>query len=72
VHLGGGGFTTLPNEDAFALERRSVAHARAGGGLLISLRWRIIVRLEATSTVLFDAASYRNVQSYVAGLGSYF
>jgi SH3 domain-containing protein len=72
VHLGSGGFTTLPNEDAFALERRTRMHARAGGGLLVSLRWRIILRLEATNTALFDAASYRNVQSYVAGLGSYF
>jgi hypothetical protein len=38
----------------------------------VSLRWRIILRLEATHTVLFDADSYDNVQSYVAGLGSYF
>jgi hypothetical protein len=72
LSLGSGGFSTLPNEDAFALERRTWLHARAGGGLLFSLRWRIILRLEATNTVLFDADSYRNAQSYVAGLGSYF
>jgi hypothetical protein len=72
LHLGGGGFTSLPNEDAFALRRQTLAHARAGGGLLASLRWRIVLRLEATNTVLFDADSYRNAQSYVAGLGSYF
>jgi hypothetical protein len=72
LSLGSGGFSTLPNEDAFALERRTLLHARAGGGLLISLRWRIILRLEATNTALFDADSYRNVQSYTAGLGSYF
>jgi hypothetical protein len=72
VSLGTGGFTTLPNDDAFALEERTRFHARAGGGLLVSLRWRIILRLEAMNTVLFDAASYANAQSYVAGLGSYF
>jgi len=72
VSLGGGGFTTLPNDDAFALEERTRAHARAGGGLLVSLRWRIILRLEVMHTVLFDADSYAGAQSYVAGLGSYF
>lgn len=72
VSLGAGGFHSLPNDDAFALQERSSFHARAGGGLLVSLRWRIILRLEALNTVLFDAASYANAQSYVAGLGSYF
>lgn len=72
VSLGGGGFSYLPNDDQFALSERSLLHARAGGGLLVSLRWRIILRLEATNTVLFDADSYDNTQSYVAGLGSYF
>jgi hypothetical protein len=72
VSLGGGGFTRLPNDDAFALREQSLLHARAGGGLLVSLRWRIILRLEATHTVLFDADSYDNAQSYVGGLGSYF
>lgn len=72
VSLGVGGFSNLPNEDQFALSERNLLHARAGGGLLVSLRWRIILRLEATHTILFDADSYDNVQSYVAGLGSYF
>lgn len=72
LSLGTGGFTTLPNADAFTQRAETLLHARAGGGLLVSLRWRIILRLEATNTVLFDADSYRNVQSYVGGLGSYF
>jgi hypothetical protein len=72
VSLGTGGFSTLPNEDAFALRKQTLFHARAGGGLLVSLRWRIILRIEANNTVLFNASSYRNAQSYVAGLGSYF
>lgn len=72
LSLGGGGFTTLPNDDAFALSRETVFHSRAGGGLLVSLRWRMIVRLEASHMLLFTADSYRATQSYVGGLGSYF
>jgi len=72
VSIGAGGFTSLPNDDQFASSERTLLHARAGGGLLVSLRWRIILRLDATNTVLFDADSHDNVQSYVAGLGSYF
>jgi hypothetical protein len=70
--LGGGGFTTLPNDDAFALRRETVFHARAGGGFLLSLRWRLILRVEVDHTILFTASSYRDAQSYVGGLGSYF
>jgi hypothetical protein len=72
LSLGGGGFSTLPNDDAFVLRRETLFHARAGGGLLVSLRWRITLRLEATNTVLFNASAYRNAQSFVGGLGSYF
>jgi hypothetical protein len=72
VTLGGGGFSNLPNDDAFALREETLLHARAGGGLLVSLRWRIILRLEATNTVLFDADSYDDAPSFVTGLGSYF
>jgi hypothetical protein len=72
LSLGAGGFSTLPNDDAFVLRRETLFHARVGGGLLVSLRWRITLRLEATNTLLFDASAYRNAQSYVGGLGSYF
>ena len=40
-------------------------HARAGGGLLVSLRFRILLRLQATNFVLYAEDRYRNVQSYV-------
>jgi hypothetical protein len=70
--LGAGGFTRLPNDDAFALREETLAQARVGGGLLVSLRWRIILRLEVTHSIVFDADSYENAQSYVGGLGSYF
>jgi hypothetical protein len=70
--LGGGGYSSLPNQDSFTQQRQTLFHARAGGGLLISLRWRISLRLEMNNTLLFNAETYRNAQSYVAGLGSYF
>ncbi|HWO14054.1 MAG TPA: SH3 domain-containing protein, partial [Polyangiaceae bacterium] len=47
VGLGAGGLTRMPNDDAFVLREQTVAQARAGGGLLVSLRWRIVLRLEA-------------------------
>lgn len=72
MSLGGGGYSTMPNDDAFVLRRETLFHARAGGGLLVSLRWRITLRLEATNTLLFNASAYRNAQSFVGGLGSYF
>lgn len=72
VHVGGGGFRFFPNDDAFVPEKRTTFHARAGGGLLLSLRWRILLRLEASNTVLFTADSNTNAQSYVGGLGTYF
>jgi hypothetical protein len=72
VHLGGGGVSTVPNQDAHVLRGGTLAHGRAGGGLLISLRWRILVRVEAMNVVLFDPGLKSNVQSYTAGFGTYF
>jgi len=72
VHLGAGALTTSPNQDAHVLHGGTVAHARAGGGLLVSLRWRILLRLEAMHVVLFDPDSKKSAQSYVAGFGTYF
>ncbi len=69
--LGAGGVRE-EGKDEFVVRDRSWFHARAGGGLLISLRLRILVRLEATNFVLFREDDYRNVQSYVGGLGVYF
>jgi hypothetical protein len=71
VHLGGGGMREEP-KDEFIKSPRTTFHARAGGGVLISLRWRILFRLEATNMVLFTSDSYENVQTYLGGLGSYF
>ncbi|HTM43509.1 MAG TPA: hypothetical protein VL137_01065 [Polyangiaceae bacterium] len=72
LHLGSGGYHFSPNQDAFVPSHKDTFHLRAGGGLLVSLRWRLLFRIEATNTILFTADSYANVQTYTAGFGTYF
>jgi uncharacterized protein YgiM (DUF1202 family) len=69
--LGAGGMHETPKEENIRLER-SWFNARVGGGLLVSLRFRLLFRLEVSDFVLFTEDRYKNVQSYVGGLGSYF
>jgi uncharacterized protein YgiM (DUF1202 family) len=69
--LGAGGMHETPKEERIR-EERSWFNARVGGGLLVSLRFRLLLRLEFSDFVLFTEDRYRNVQSYVGGLGSYF
>lgn len=71
VSIGCGGMYEQP-KDEFVQKERKWFHARAGGGVLISLRFRVSLRLEASNMVLFQEDDYQNVQSYVAGLGTYF
>jgi uncharacterized protein YgiM (DUF1202 family) len=70
--LGLGGLSTFPNVDQFVMRRETVWAARAGAGLLLALRLRILVRLEASNLTLFTEDSYRNSQIYQGGLGVYF
>jgi uncharacterized protein YgiM (DUF1202 family) len=69
--LGFGGLLESPKDEFVRRERRWF-HARAGGGLLISFRLRVLVRIEASNVVLFGEDDYENTQAYVAGLGTYF
>lgn len=71
VQIGVGGVFEDP-KDEFVRRSRKWFHSRAGGGLLISLRLRVLVRLEASNVVLFGEDSYENTQAYTAGLGTYF
>jgi len=69
--LGLGGVLEDPKEE-FLREERKWFHARAGGGLLVSFKFRMLIRLEASNLALFTEDDYRNTQVYVAGLGTYF
>jgi hypothetical protein len=70
--IGGGGLSVRPRSDSFVLKREDLYMARAGGGVLMALRGRILVRLEVTNLTLFDAESFKNAQSYAGGFGVYF
>ena len=70
--IAGGGLAVRPNADSFVLKRQDLYVARAGGGILMALRGRILVRLEVTNMALFDAESLKNAQTYSGGFGVYF
>lgn len=70
--IGGGGLSVRPNADSFVLKREDLYLARAGGGLLMALRGRILVRLEVTNLTLFGEDTFKNAQTYSGGLGVYF
>ncbi|MEZ4258858.1 MAG: SH3 domain-containing protein [Polyangiaceae bacterium] len=70
--IGGGGLSVLPKADSFILKREDLYLARAGGGFLMALRGRILVRLEATNLTLFNADVFKNAQTFSGGLGVYF
>jgi uncharacterized protein YgiM (DUF1202 family) len=72
VTLGAGGMHESPKDEPGVQHVRNWFQARAGGGLLISLRWRILFRLEASNMVLYTEDAYQNVQTYIGGLGTYF
>jgi len=72
VTIGAGGMHETPKDETGVRLARNWFQARAGGGLLISLRWRILFRLEASNMVLYNEDAYQNVQTYIGGLGTYF
>ncbi|HEY3256570.1 MAG TPA: SH3 domain-containing protein [Polyangiaceae bacterium] len=72
VTVGFGGMHESPKDDQGVRSSRNWFQARAGGGLLVSLRWRVLFRLEASNMVLYTEDAYQNVQTYIAGLGTYF
>ncbi|HTQ42514.1 MAG TPA: SH3 domain-containing protein [Polyangiaceae bacterium] len=72
VGLMAGGLSVFPAGDSFVLKREDLYVGRAGGGILLALRNRILVRIEATNLSVFDANQYKNAQTYAGGLGVYF
>jgi SH3 domain-containing protein len=78
LSLDAGGLSVIPNSDSFVLTQRNYYVARAGGGLLLALRGRILIRLEVTNLSIFVAGGfstpqpYQNAQTYAGGFGVYF
>jgi hypothetical protein len=72
VGLFAGAFSVFPNPDSFVLKREDLFVARAGGGVLMALRNRILVRIEGTELSIFNADLYRTGFTVSGGLGVYF
>jgi hypothetical protein len=78
LSLGVGGLSLIPNSESFVATTQTFALARAGGGLLLALRGRILFRIEVTNLSIFvpggfsTATAYQNAQTYAGGLGVYF
>lgn len=70
--LGAGIVASSPSSDTFLLESGSVSAVSGGAGLRIAFRYRLTLRLEARSYVLFDADRYRSQEEYSAGLTVFF
>lgn len=70
--LAGGVVSSSPNADTFLLKSGSVSAASAGFGLRIGFRYRLTLRLEARSYVLFQADRYVPEEEFSAGLTVFF
>ncbi len=72
VGIAAGGLSLRRSSTSFVHGDEDFYVARAGGGLLLALRNRILVRLEVTNLSVFTAETYKNAQTYAGGLGVYF
>jgi hypothetical protein len=72
VGISAGGLSLRRSSTAFVRADEDFYVARAGGGLLLALRNRILVRLEVTDLSVFTPETYKNAQTYAGGLGVYF
>lgn len=70
--LSGGIVASSPSSDTFLLKAGSRTAISAGAGLRIGFRYRLTLRLEARSYVLFDANRYNRQEEYSAGLTVFF
>ncbi|HKU43284.1 MAG TPA: SH3 domain-containing protein [Polyangiales bacterium] len=61
-----------PNADTFLLDAGSVMGISAGAGLRIGLRFRLTLRLEARSYVMFETDRYVRQEEFSAGLTVFF
>jgi hypothetical protein len=66
--LAGGIIASSPNADTFLLKAGSVTGLSAGAGLRIGLRYRLTLRLEARTYVLFETDRYVREEEFSAGL----
>jgi len=70
--LASGIVASSPNADTFLLEEGSVTAIAAGAGLRIGFRFRLTLRLEARTYVLFETDRYVRQEEFSAGLTVFF
>jgi hypothetical protein len=70
--LAGGVVASSPSSDTFLLKAGSVGALTAGAGLRLGFRYRLTLRLEARTYVLFDANRYQRKEEFSAGLTVFF
>ncbi len=70
--IGLGRLSVVPTTDSFIKQEQDYFVARAGGGILLALRGRILMRFEVTNLTVFTADSYKNAQTFAGGFGVYF
>jgi hypothetical protein len=70
--LSGGIVSSSPNADTFLLDAGSVMGISAGAGLRIGFRFRLTLRLEARSYVMFETDRYVRQEEFSAGLTVFF
>jgi hypothetical protein len=66
--LAAGMVVSSPNADTFLLRSGSVSALSAGAGLRIGFRYRLTLRLEARSYLLFETDRYVREEEFSAGL----
>ena len=62
--IGGGGLASSRNPTRSSLKREDLYMARAGGGFMLALRGRILVRLEASNFTLFTASQMKRANRH--------
>jgi hypothetical protein len=72
VGISAGGLSLRRSSTSFVRGDQDFYVARAGGGFLLALRNRILVRVEVTNLSVFTPETYKNAQTYAGGLGVYF
>ncbi|HKP62094.1 MAG TPA: SH3 domain-containing protein [Polyangiales bacterium] len=70
--VGGGIVASSPNADTFLLDKGSVMALSGGAGLRIGFRWRLTLRLEARTYVMFESDRYVRQEEFSAGLTVFF
>lgn len=72
VVVGGGGVVSDPNADTFLLRSGTKLMTYGGGGLRISFRYRVTLRLEARAYALYDQNRLVAEEEYSGGLTVFF